>query len=80
MTSKRPTCHICEGRETLETALIVQMDGVRPAKSMPVCAAHMSQAESALREIQASEAAIKRSAPLVINLAGVCGNGWQGNH
>lgn len=76
MKKSHQRCHICDGHETLESALVVQMDGIHPASSMPICAAHMSQAEAALRDIQASEHSVKRSAPVIINLAGVCGNSW----
>ena len=87
MKQSHVPCHICDGQATLETVLMVQMSGIDVIraggipedKPIPLCAAHISKAESAFRDIQASEAAIKRSPPVILKMAGVCGNSQSGN-
>jgi hypothetical protein len=43
-------CHICEGRETVDSLLILQCSGA-PVQ-VPLCRAHLAACESALEEIR----------------------------
>jgi hypothetical protein len=64
------TCHICEGRETIESAvryqLIAEQHHGQPRPFIPLCKAHLVDAEGAYREIKRIQ-----TGPVSINLPGL---------
>jgi len=64
------SCHICEGRETVESTVRFQIVAEQaPELQRPfiaLCKSHYTEAESAYREIKRTQ-----SAPISINLPGL---------
>ena len=64
------TCHICEGCETVESAvryqLIAEQAPDKPRPFVPLCKSHCTEAEGAYREIKRIQ-----SGPVSINLPGL---------
>ena len=63
-------CHICEGRETVESAvryqLIAEQAPDKPRPFVRLCKSHCTEAEGAYREIKRIQ-----SQPVSINLPGL---------
>ena len=67
-------CHVCEGRETIETVLRLQLAAEETADlppSIPLCPKHFTEAEDALAEVRKIQ-----SPPVHIRPAGAAG-GWR---
>ena len=64
------TCHICEGRETIESAvryqLIAEQSPDKPRPFVRLCKSHCGEAEGAYREIKRVQ-----TGPVTINLPGL---------
>lgn len=63
-------CHICESRETIESAvryqLIAEQTPDKPRPFLALCKSHCSEAEGAYREIKRIQ-----TSPVTINLPGL---------
>ena len=59
-----PDCHLCEGRETMESLLTLQL-AAAPVQ-IPLCRKHIDLCEGALHEIRRIQ-----SPPVVVNVSGV---------
>ena len=64
------SCHICEGRETVEIAvryqLLAEQSPDKPRPFVPLCKSHCSEAEGAYRAIKRIQ-----TGPVIINLPGL---------
>lgn len=72
-------CRICDsedkGFDALVSVVMVQMDGKFNPSTVPLCSAHLTQAETVLSNTKAISG---QSPAVVINLRGICGNGDPG--
>lgn len=84
MKIHRGRCYVCEGgdRETgdreigaLVSVVMVQMDGKFDPNTVPLCPAHLTQAETVLSDTRTISG---QSPPVVINLRAICGNADPG--
>lgn len=64
------SCHICEGRETIESAvhfqLLAEQSPDKPRPFVALCKRHCTEAEGAYREIKQIQ-----TGPVTINLPGL---------
>ena len=64
------SCHVCEGRETIESAvqyqLIAEQSPDRPKPFVALCTNHIAEFEGAYREIKRIQ-----TGPVTINLPGL---------
>ena len=64
MNIKRPPCHVCDGRETTESLVVLQASG--STRRVPLCPAHFTVAESAWREVERT-----RTPPVTVGMPAV---------
>ena len=71
-------CHICEGRETIESVvrhqLIAEQSPDKPRPFIPLCKNHCTDGERAYREVKRIQ-----TGPVTINLPGLRIGGASGN-
>ena len=70
-------CHLCEGRETIDSALRLQLVAEQTADVppfLPLCRKHFDEANGALAEVRKTQ-----SPPVIINLPGLRVGGHQGS-
>jgi len=72
------TCCICDGRETIESTVrfqfIAEQEPTHPIPFIPLCKAHVAEAECAYREIKRIQ-----TGPVTINLPGLRIGGASGS-
>jgi hypothetical protein len=72
-------CHLCDGRETIESAvryqLIAEQAPDKPQPFVALCKRHLAEAEGAYRAIKRIQ-----TGPVTINLPGLCIGGATGRN
>jgi hypothetical protein len=65
-------CHICQGRETLDSCLTYQLSNAPLPEKIPLCEYHLAACEGALYEVRKIQ-----TPPVIVNVSGVSAFGAE---